>query len=487
MKQTIQDALSAAMWSWFDFTTYDEDPDLAKSRLKEAWLTSVQAGTEDEEFSVAFLHWGRSITQDEYAEWASGFAAQIAEDACTELIQTMDIFAEETQVDRLERDVRARYAAKLSEDTVMAPHRAVRRGPTQRRGGHKSVRPHVERYNDDDGWNEKWRGYKLEYGIKDQQMPFYKQVMARPIYLVLHLFSGRRRGQDFHWLLADMVRHAKFNIHVLSLDTAIDRVIGNLAWTGASWAKIMELLQSGRISSGLAGPPCETYSAARYNEPPSSHDEKGKRIRWPRPLRDEQNAWGIQGRTPRELQQLYVGSQLALQVMVVMIYLLISGGSFVNEHPAPPEEDWKASLYKTPLVALMKQFPEVALRIVNQGDYGASSTKPTGLLTLRMPHVVRALLRWRHSTPSSQREVAIGVDTQGRFKTAKLKEYPCHFAHGLAQAVYDSISYHHYKGSTRAALVDAESPLAKWVDEVLRVTTEIREADMQPDYQPGLG
>ena len=315
-------------------------------------------------------------------------------------------------------------------------------------------------------------------------MPFYKGVLARPIFLVLHLFSGWRREEDFHWHLSEMTRHARFNIHVLSLDTAIDRAIGNLAWTGTTWKEVEGLLQEGRVSSGLAGPPCETYSAARYNDPPETHDSKGRPIRWPRPLREAQRPWGIPNRKAKELKQLYVGSQLALQVVIAMIYLLISGGSFVTEHPSPPSEERKASLFKTPIVALMLQFPEVVLRIVCQGDFGATSTKPTGLLALRMPGLVGALRRWKKETPYEQRETAIGVDDQGRFKTSKLKEYPPYFAKGLAQAVFNSITHHVQRGELRAAHFPADSPQMLWLEHALQITTEIREAEMQADYQP---
>ena len=483
----IVQGLTEATQDWFQRGVDDATVQLAKHELQDAWLVCVTEETASGAFSRALLRWGRELLPDIYAEWMSGYGEQIAEDAFSELLPETDIYEDEQKLQDLERKVRAGYNEMVVEDEDPLPHRAVRRGPQQRQGGHKSIKPHIEKYNDDDGWHARWCDFRLEYGIKDQAMPFYRTLKARPIYLVLHLFSGRRREEDIHWYLASMAQSASFDIHVLSLDTAINKTVGNLAWTGSTWARVLELLRAGRISSGIAGPPCETYSAARYNEPPSTHDEQGRIIKWPRPLRDAQRPWGIPERTPKELKQLYVGSQLALQVMIVMIFLLVQGGSFINEHPGPPEAEWKASLYKTPLVAPMLQFPEVALRIVNQGDYGAISTKPTGLLALRMPHLMRSLLRWRHKTPREQRVEAIGVDSKGRFKTARLKEYPSYFAHGLAQAVYDSIQSHHRRGETRGALLDDETPVAFWLSEALQINTRICEAEMQPDYQPQNG
>ena len=221
LRDIILEGLTTSTQRWFEQGDAEEEIQKAKHLLQDQGLTSVDEEVSNEEFSVAFLLWGRTVLQEVYAEWASGYAEQIAKAAFTELVYDMEIFSGERKVDEMEREARAQYADKLREDAEPIPHRAVRRGPTHRRGGHKSVKPHVEKYNDDDGWHERWRGYKLEFGVKDQKMPFYQCIAARPIYLVLHLFSGRRREEDFHWYLASMTQHANFNIHVLSLDTAI--------------------------------------------------------------------------------------------------------------------------------------------------------------------------------------------------------------------------------------------------------------------------
>ena len=56
-------------------------------------------------------------------------------------------------------------------------------------------------------------------------------------FLVVHLFSGRRRANDFHARLTGMVQGKPYDVHVLSLDTAIDKTSGNLASTSITWRK----------------------------------------------------------------------------------------------------------------------------------------------------------------------------------------------------------------------------------------------------------
>ncbi len=53
----------------------------------------------------------------------------------------------------------------------------------------------------------------------------------------------------------------------------------------------------------------------------------------------------------------------------------------LSEHPGLPREPHKASIWRTPLVRLLCQLPNVKLHEIPQGLYGASSWKATGLIT----------------------------------------------------------------------------------------------------------
>ena len=492
VRQAVAESLTSTTTSWFEALRGDEEEALAKEALQEQWMLNIDNNVDDnvdqDELAAAFMQWGRQELPTVYAEWMSGYAESWAEEAFVTILSELEVYKEESMLDAQQNNLQGIYKQIQDKENVK-PHRPVKRGPVTKRGSRKTVRKHHERYHDDDGWHHRWTQYALDFGIADRAVPYYKSVAARPVFLILHLFSGRRREQDFHWHLAEMVKHASFNVHILSLDTAIDAAIGNLAWTGTTWDRVLGLLRDGKVASGLAGPPCETFSAARHNEAPEGLVDKfGRQVRWPRPLRSAQRPWGLVARTLRELRQAYVGSQLALQTVLAVTWILIGGGSFLTEHPSPPEDPEKVSLFRSPVVELLRQFPEVKLKVVQQGDFGAKSCKPTGLLAVRMPNLFWSLARWKDATPPERRETAIGVDGTGRFRTASLKEYPRSFSKGLAQAVFDSLQGRVRRGDLRMASLEDSSPSAVWLAEALYKTAEISGlAGMQPDYQPQFG
>ena len=167
------------------------------------------------------------------------------------------------------------------------------------------MRQHFQRYMDHDHWHVRWKEVQLVNGIPDVGMPIYRTVNHKPVLLVLHLFAGRRRQEDYHSFLAELSQDAPYQVHILSLDTAIDQVYGNLSSTSKTWNELMSLLEEGRVAAGLAGSPCETFSSARYWVPPSDEDTdipQSDKMRWPRPLRDGNRPWGLPGLTSRELK-----------------------------------------------------------------------------------------------------------------------------------------------------------------------------------------
>ena len=122
------------------------------------------------------------------------------------------------------------------------------------------------------------------------------------------MFSGRRRDHDcHHWvhaLAAELL--PDFEVLSLSMDTAIDGTLGNML--GPSYEHAVTLAQARAVALSFTGPPCETWTAARHIQ---SSELFG---RGPQPLRSALATWGIPGLSPRELDQLGVGSQLMLHI-----------------------------------------------------------------------------------------------------------------------------------------------------------------------------
>ena len=489
--ETMSRALTAATHKWYtagDFLQQSEDK--AIYEIQEHWFVEIEPGPHTSDHEIVFINWGREILPQIADAWSDGLAETIVESAFYDIAKESGYILAESKLDKLRRHLTG--VDKLRQERgAEQPHRPVHLGPVKQRGSNKTVQQHLEKFLDHDRWQQRFSMAVIRVGPHDQQLPYYKQLAAKPIFLVAHLFSGRRRLRDFHHWLAEFTANKPFNCHILSLDTAVDSAIGNLASSSVSWTKFHNLLETGSIAAGLAGPPCETWSEARHYQPadeaplPQDADvdkKVTKQRRWPRPLRDGQCPWGLPGLEPRELRQLANGSSLALQTIYVVVWTLVTGGCFLVEHPAPSKDEWKAALCRVALIKMLLGLPEVRLGVYAQGDWGAASTKPTALLSLRIPRLATSMLRWRRPTPMADRVTAIGR-TESGFRTAALKEYPEYFSAGVAQGIADALHYRYRRGDI--AFKEAPVDSLAWISQALELSAVIKaDATMKPDYQP---
>ena len=147
------------------------------------------------------------------------------------------------------------------------------------------------------------------------------RTMSRPMrtptpeqgpYFIVHLYSGRRRPQDFHEAMQSLVHSTTApwatSLWVVSIDTAIRENMNVHSETVWSW--LLTAARSGRILGFLLGPPCETWSGARF-EP--RRDAQGRCLRGPRPLRHSDSCWGLERLSLKELRQISVGNCLFLR------------------------------------------------------------------------------------------------------------------------------------------------------------------------------
>ena len=129
----------------------------------------------------------------------------------------------------------------------------------------------------------------------------YLDVM---VYYVLRLFSGQRRPGDFqHWLDQPLsVTH--YPVWVISLDAAIDAKLRDLSCSG-SVARWLDLAIAGRVVMVLGGPPCETWSVAKWNGGSRATGSGPRAVRSPSsPL----HLWGLHGLDAGERQQVALGN-----------------------------------------------------------------------------------------------------------------------------------------------------------------------------------
>lgn len=248
----------------------------------------------------------------------------------------------------------------------------------------------------------------------------------------LHAFSGRRRPGDLqHYLEAAFARKADgVLLHVVSMDVVIDKEWGDACRqeTRDFW---LRGALAGFVQGGLCGPPCETWSQARFVDTGAGTD------RQPRPLRSIEWLWGLPSLSLRELGQVTIGNELLLFSLDLMICLARSEGLGVLEHPGEPADETKPSIWRLPIVQLLQNLPGFEFVDFAQGLLGAKTPKPTRFLTLNMGSLPKFLHAHR-LCPELPKGAAIGKNTDGQWATSSLKEYPP----ALNRALGESFAFH---------------------------------------------
>ena len=253
------------------------------------------------------------------------------------------------------------------------------------------------------------------------------RIIANAPAFILHMYSGRRRRGDMQdWLeKADLCLPGR-EIRVVSVDVAIDPVQGNLCDPTAIQAWLRRI-RDGYVVGAVGGPPCETWSRVRGcgAGPPK--------------LRSAVRPWGLAARTPAQLLQLRVATLLLHAFLLVFVALLRAGGAAVLEHPAePPEEDF-CSIWRLAVTRALRRHPDVSRVYVEQGPLGQVSTKPTHLLTLRVPTLTQHLDALADPSWRPQPR-GLGKNSEGEWKTAVLKEYPPQMCRAFALALRDAVA-----------------------------------------------
>ena len=238
--------------------------------------------------------------------------------------------------------------------------------------------------------------------------------------VVVHAYSGRRRHGDFQWYLEALAAKRDIGmLFVVSLDLVIDQQWGDIGrpesyrfWTNA--------IYSGYVIGMLGGPPCCTWSAARgkMDMTMQSQGRSG-----PRPLRSAADLWGFWSLSLREKRQILDGHRLLAFSITCMTLLDAVDGAGILEHPAEPADPDSPSIWKLPLIELLLTLPGFQKITFAQGLLGADSAKSTTLLMLNLPSLPLHL-RGHAISADLPKGRSIGLDHNGQFRTAVLKEYP---------------------------------------------------------------
>ena len=137
---------------------------------------------------------------------------------------------------------------------------------------------------------------------------------------------------------------------------------------------------------GHAGPPCETYSLARWLEIEDSI--------YPRPLRSCEQPWGLDGRTLRETRQWMMGNILMWRALFLLFTIYAYGGSFTLEHPKGcGGKDNKWTIWDSSFIKQLMLAGDIKLWAILQGPLGQPFAKPTNLLAARLERLGRPSMK----------------------------------------------------------------------------------------------
>ena len=480
----LQEGLTQVTLKWFEEFCNCSFDCSAVGPLEDRWFDYLITWPDeyDDWYGDGLLIWGRDVLPDVTATFMDGEAEQFADEAFYTVTSDMPRAQMRDRLAFLQQCI-DRGNDELTQDV---PHRSrcVERQSTQTRKPADSGDQIITLFQQQTAWHDEVRAIKWEFMPPDVKVPLIDGILQRPTFLIVHLSSGRRREQDVHWHLAQMAAARGIDIAVISMDTAVSAHFGNLESHSDSWCRLVQLYEKGYVAATIRGAPWETFLAARHVAPPADLPEAEKH-RWPRPLRSFAQLFGLSDLRPKELRQCKQGSAFMLQATMVCIWHVVFGGLFLSEHPAPPADDSKASIWTSAIICLLRDHPDIQLQLFDQWRWGAVVRKPTGLLGLRLPKLHRSMYACIDPLAKYPQQTAIGKDEFGKFRTAVCKEYPPHFSAGMARAIIDQLRTEVRNGSRRSCEFDfEEGPVRNWLCEALRESSMIwANSSFMPDYQ----
>ena len=258
----------------------------------------------------------------------------------------------------------------------------------------------------------------------------YAQLHIRHQVFV-HFYSGYRRKADLHQVLQETTLRNGTVLMVISVDICLQRQSGDLARDGAvRWWK--DRVDAGQLIGYGGGPPCESYTAARYLEG------------GPRALRDATYPSGLPARTATEFAQVRLGTRLVQFLFELILYGAPRGCCAFAEHPQYPiwaRAHNPVSIWSTKAARLLKSLQCTSVVSFDQCVFKSESRKPTTLLLVRMAGVRDLILAQGHAGRCCHGRTfhapLKGKTEQGLFCTAKAKIYPAGLNRAIARGVID--------------------------------------------------
>ena len=283
----------------------------------------------------------------------------------------------------------------------------------------------------------------------------FEQVRQAPrkqprFYYVVHLFSGVKREQDIHSLVATMPTPPSGILCPISLDVMLSPTDCDLLRPSVQSFWISKA-RDGYIHLFIMGPPCETWSISRLR-----HIITGS---GPRPVRACNEQWQLWAKPVlrlQELLQVQVGNSLLQLCMLLTAAQAVTGRFSILEHPMCSEPRHgidPPSIWKLSAMQLILRHPNTFSFDIRQGSYGGRSPKPTTLLFAARPglrSVIESVLDQGRTNLVQPPAVQMGrASDHSGYNTAPLKRYPPGLCKTIAKLSF--ISAEHDEGTDSSA------------------------------------
>ena len=247
----------STMWGELTKLTEQRCRDLEEGRLEvatynieEEWIDILAGYQVDHSYTedVLFLCWGQQALPSVIQTHGEGQSEAYLEERFYKIVSECVAFNLEGQL--LEAEARVRALQRKVQEPPQG-HRPVRFGTQGHSRQRRGLLPQADAYLCQQERERSTRELWIKTLPPPVHTPMLRTPTQQPIYLVLHLFAGRRRDTDFHCKLMEMADRLGLQVQVLSLDVAIDQEYGNLDSSSQNWAKIAQAVSNGWVAAAV--------------------------------------------------------------------------------------------------------------------------------------------------------------------------------------------------------------------------------------------
>ena len=209
-------------------------------------------------------------------------------------------------------------------------------------------------YQQQTDWHKEVRKIKWDTLPKDAATPMTDGILAKPIFLDCSPLQWKEASSRCTLAHCQVGRGTRYWGCCLSMDTAVSPYYGDLTPHQFHGSSLRTYTNKVLLRQQCVVPHVRPFRPPDHVPPPDDLPDKEK-LRWPRPLRTFARLFGLDGLRPKELRQCRQGSAFMFQAFMACTWHLVLGGLFLSEHPAPPDDTDKASVWTSAYILLLKK------------------------------------------------------------------------------------------------------------------------------------